>query len=135
MKKSLLVPISFTAVIVMAVAWWMFGSEEDQPTQEAGIILPTLTSIQVDGKALFDTNCSACHGRNASGSEQGPPLVHIIYEPNHHGDASFYRAAALGVRAHHWRFGNMPAVEGVTEADVAKIIDYVRALQRANGID
>jgi len=29
----------------------------------------------------------------------------------------------------------MAAVEGVTEADVAKIIDYVRALQRANGIE
>jgi len=41
----------------------------------------------------------------------------------------------LGVRAHHWSFGNMPAVEGLTRADVKMIIAYIRELQRANGIN
>jgi hypothetical protein len=58
----------------------------------------------------------------------------VIYEPGHHGDESFQRAAAQGVRAHHWRFGNMPPVEGVTRSDVKMIISYVRDLQRATGI-
>lgn len=122
----------FLAIGAGAFLWT--GRDTGSPGENAGIVLPTLTSAQTAGKARFDANCSACHGRNAAGTEQGPPLVHIIYEPNHHGDASFYRAVALGVRAHHWRFGNMPAIEGVSEADVTKIIDYVRALQRANGI-
>ena len=44
-------------------------------------------------------------------------------------------ATALGVRAHHWSFGNMPAVEGLTRADVKMIVAYIRELQRANGIN
>jgi mono/diheme cytochrome c family protein len=132
MRKTIIVAVCVVAAIGAGAIWWM----GDGPSPEVSTItLPRLTTAQAAGKTLFDANCAACHGRNATGTEQGPPLVHIIYEPNHHGDASFYRAAALGVRAHHWRFGNMAAVEGVTEADVAKIIDYVRALQRANGIE
>lgn len=134
MKRNTIIAAAALLAIGAGALWWTvqdFGS----PGENAGIVLPELTSAQAAGKALFDANCSACHGPNATGSDQGPPLVHIIYEPNHHGDASFYMAAAGGVRAHHWRFGNMPAIEGVGEQDVAKIIDYVRALQRANGIE
>lgn len=132
MRKTIIIAVCAVAAIGAGAVWLMGGSASPEAST---ITLPRLTTAQAAGKTLFDANCAACHGRNATGTEQGPPLVHIIYEPNHHGDASFYRAAALGVRAHHWRFGNMAAVEGVTEADVAKIIDYVRALQRANGIE
>ena len=65
----------------------------------------------------------------------GPPLVHIVYEPNHHADIAFQRAVALGVAAHHWRFGNMPPVPGVDEAAVERITAYVRWLQRKAGIE
>src|SRR3990170_65951 len=60
-----------------------------------------------EGQRLFDDNCARCHGAHAAGTDSGPPLVHLIYEPNHHADMSFQRAVALGVAAHHWRFGNM----------------------------
>ena len=40
----------------------------------------------------------------------------------------------MGVRAHHWKFGNMPAIENLTRSDVTAIVAYVRELQRANGI-
>jgi mono/diheme cytochrome c family protein len=86
------------------------------------------------GEAKFNANCSACHGQRAAGTDHGPPLVHKIYEPNHHGDAAFQLAAANGVRAHHWEFGNMPKVESVTPADVEQIIRYIRWLQRQAGI-
>jgi mono/diheme cytochrome c family protein len=86
------------------------------------------------GEAKFKANCARCHGEGAAGTAQGPPLVHKIYEPNHHGDAAFLRAALNGVRAHHWRFGDMPRVEGVTPEDVAQIVQYVRWLQREAGI-
>lgn len=98
--------------------------------------VPELSTAAEQGQATFQANCAACHGVNASGQDGvAPPLVHIIYEPNHHGDASFYRAVQQGVRAHHWRFGNMPAVEGVSEQQIASIITYVRELQHANGIN
>jgi hypothetical protein len=57
-----------------------------------------------------------------------------VYAPDNHDDAHFYRAAAQGVQAHHWTFGDMPPVSGVTRGDVARIIAYVRWLQRQVGI-
>lgn len=94
-----------------------------------------LSKTAQKGKLAFEAECALCHGVNAAGnSEAAPPLVHKIYEPGHHGDESFQRAAALGVQAHHWRFGNMPPVEGLSRGEVVTIIAYIRELQRANGI-
>jgi len=86
------------------------------------------------GEAKFNASCSMCHGQRASGTDHGPPLVHKIYEPSHHGDAAFQLAAANGVRAHHWEFGNMPKIEGVTPEDVDQIVKYIRWLQKQAGI-
>lgn len=121
----------------MVLAFWYAqrsGGDASGEIDLATVTIPDFTEEQATGMALFDGNCAACHGTNAAGSDQGPPLVHRVYEPSHHGDMAFVLAARQGVRAHHWRFGNMPAVEGVTDDDVAKITAYVRALQRANGI-
>jgi len=86
------------------------------------------------GETTFNANCSLCHGKQAVGTDHGPPLVHKVYEPNHHGDQAFQYAAANGVRAHHWEFGNMPKIDAVTPADVDQIVKYVRWLQRQAGI-
>jgi cytochrome c len=86
------------------------------------------------GEAKFKTYCAHCHGERAAGTHQGPPLVHKIYEPSHHGDAAFQMAAAKGVRAHHWGFGDMPKIEGVSSGDVTDITAYIRWLQRKAGI-
>jgi mono/diheme cytochrome c family protein len=86
------------------------------------------------GQGKFAAHCAACHGVRAVGTSQGPPLVHKIYEPNHHADVAFQRAALNGVRAHHWDFGNMPKIDGVSPDDVDQIIKYIRWLQRQAGI-
>ena len=86
------------------------------------------------GETIFNANCSACHGKQAAGTDHGPPLVHKVYEPNHHGDEAFKRAAANGVQAHHWQFGNMPKIDAVKPDDVDQIVKYVRWLQRQAGI-
>jgi mono/diheme cytochrome c family protein len=86
------------------------------------------------GEAKFRAQCARCHGEGGIGTKQGPPLVHKIYEPSHHGDLAFQQAAANGVRAHHWNFGDMPRIEGVTSDDVAQITQYVRWLQHQAGI-
>jgi len=101
------------------------------------VMLPdTFSDNAKIGKVGFNKKCAACHGVNAAGIEGvAPPLVHKIYEPSHHGDESFQRAVALGVRAHHWPFGDMPAIKGVTRGDVTMINAYIRELQRANGIN
>ncbi len=103
----------------------------------ATVKLPAqLSALAQSGEAAYNSKCAACHGENATGLEgAAPPLVHKIYEPSHHADMSFFLAVQNGVRAHHWRFGNMPPVEGLTRGDVKGIVAYVRELQRENGIN
>jgi len=48
---------------------------------------------------------------------------------------AFHLAVQNGVRAHHWKFGNMPAQDGLTRSDVNTIVAYVREVQQANGIN
>ena len=97
--------------------------------------LPEITGQSVIGQRIFENVCASCHGINAAGTKDvAPPLVHKIYEPSHHGDEAFQRAVANGVNGHHWPFGDMPPVEGLTRGDVAMVVSYIRDLQRANGI-
>ncbi len=113
-----------------------------QETAEAGAPIVAVkvpddfTSAARFGQNAFNSKCAACHGENAAGQEgTAPPLVHKIYEPSHHGDEAFQRAVKNGVRAHHWKFGNMPPVDGLTRGDVKGIVTYIRELQRENGIN
>lgn len=99
------------------------------------INMPEIAGNAAIGQRIFDSACAACHGQGGVGNDgAGPPLIHKIYEPGHHADEAFQRAVALGVPSHHWRFGNMPPVKGLTRGDVAMIITYIRDIQRANGI-
>lgn len=86
------------------------------------------------GVKNYQDKCSSCHGQWGNGTKVGPPLMHPFYKPSHHNDASFYRAALNGVKAHHWDFGNMPAVNGITEKVVSSIISFIRWLQHEKGI-
>jgi len=124
--------IGLAVLVVAILAWQFFGARQAQ--QQAVIKIPMLTAQAVTGEKAFNANCLACHGANAGGSDKGPPLVHQIYEPGHHADMSFVLAVRRGVRAHHWKFGNMPPQPDVSDAEIAAIIRYVRELQVANGI-
>jgi mono/diheme cytochrome c family protein len=110
-------------------------AEAAAPSELAATAPPSEAAVALPGAALFDSNCARCHGREAAGGPGGPPLVHRIYEPGHHADVAFHLAVRQGVRAHHWSFGNMPAIPGLTAAEVDEIIAYVRALQVAAGIE
>jgi mono/diheme cytochrome c family protein len=140
--------IFFALVAVLAGIWYLaqLSSRGESTETVSNTILADGAIVAVEvpasfsdqeqvGQRAYDAVCATCHGVNAQGREGiAPPLVHKIYEPGHHGDMAFVLAAQNGVRAHHWKFGNMPPVEGVTKADVLNIVTYVRALQRENGI-
>ena len=154
-RSSQLVIIS--VLIILGIAWVTFfrpmgehmasGSHMSAPQMSegsgaqstpiaTGLTIPNLSVVEKLGERTFNENCAVCHGKNGAGNEgAGPPLVHIIYEPSHHGDMSFQLAVKNGVRAHHWPFGNMPPIPDVLEGEVANIIAYIRALQRVNGIN
>ncbi|EAU44320.1 MULTISPECIES: c-type cytochrome [Alphaproteobacteria] len=137
------------AILVVALGAYAVtrSSEQTAPAQETmapaegaamvAVTLPdTLSPEGTMGKRAFDAVCADCHGDNAAGKMGiAPPLIHKIYEPSHHGDMAFQMAAANGVRAHHWKLGDMPPQPGVTRADVTSIIAYIREVQRANGIN
>jgi len=82
------------------------------------------------GQVLYEKYCSSCHGIDLSGSDEGPPLLHPFYKPSHHGDKAFYRAALQGTKQHHWEFGDMPPVEGMTQKKMDSLVPYVRYYQQ-----
>lgn len=95
---------------------------------------PTMTPELNVGKMNYEAYCASCHGKTAAGTDKGPTFISKIYHPGHHGDGAFYLAAKRGVRAHHWPFGNMPPVDGVNDTQIQSILQYVRAVQQANGV-
>lgn len=82
------------------------------------------------GKSLYGKHCASCHGTDLRGTDKGPPFLHRVYEPSHHGDVAFQLAVKNGVRAHHWKFGDMLPVPGVSPDSVAHITAFIRAEQR-----
>ncbi|MBR9763583.1 MAG: cytochrome c [Rhodobacteraceae bacterium] len=151
MNKTLLAIAAFLLIGGFAVYWnatqsvqesaghSMVPPDTSEIAEGATIVevsLPAELSSEAQiGQRVYEAKCAECHGANAAGQNGvAPPLVHKIYEPSHHSDMAFVLAAKNGVRAHHWNFGNMPPVEGLTDADVKMIARYVRELQAENGI-
>ena len=120
--------ISLAIAVFAALAAACGGAESGGTTSGDG------QSAFRQGESLFATNCSICHGAVGEGTQTGPPLVHAIYNPNHHPDFSFHNAVNNGVPQHHWVFGDMAPRPGLDEGDVNNIICYIRQLQVNEGI-
>ena len=95
---------------------------------------PKVPFKYMTGMQKYQKMCSVCHGKWAAGTKQGPPLLHPFYKPSHHSDVTFYRAALKGVKAHHWKFGDMPPIKGATKEDLDAIVPFVRWFQREKGL-
>ncbi len=87
------------------------------------------------GEPLYQQHCAQCHGADLRGTDLGPSQLSIVYEPNHHGDAAFLAAVSRGSPAHHWDFGPMPPIPGLSQEDVAAITAFVRERQRIEGFE
>ena len=97
---------------------------------------PTQTSTsEPDGAAAYQQYCAQCHGVDLRGTDQGPSQLSIIYEPGHHGDYSFRAAIRDGSPEHHWWFGDMPPVEGISDSEIEAVIMFVRAEQERLGFE
>ena len=122
--------MKFSSMLCAASLFALPASAQQIPKPSPGL-MPNPSM----GKPLYEKNCASCHGPNLKGTDKAPPFLHRFYEPSHHGDAAFQMAARNGVRAHHWQFGDMAPVEGVTRAEVETIVAFIRAVQRENGIE
>lgn len=132
--KNNFIAITVTLILVLGVGSIISSFFDKGSKGLVDVTLPNLTPQAVAGKKAFDTNCAQCHGVNGSGTEKGPPLIHNIYNPGHHGDQSFLLAAKRGVRSHHWKFGDMPPLPNVKNKEITDIVAFIREVQRANGI-
>jgi len=115
------------AALLITVVLITMGDEDAGP----GVRDPDAVAA---GAVLYAENCAVCHGADLRGTETGPPFLHPYYAPNHHGDEAFQRAVLGGVVPHHWDFGPMPPVPGLTRDQVALIVEFVRSQQEAAGI-
>jgi mono/diheme cytochrome c family protein len=104
-------------ILLFAVDKFRSSSGETQAT----VKIPVLSELAKTGEVAYSANCASCHGKNGSGTDSGPPLIHDIYNPGHHSDAAFYMAALKGVRGHHWRYGNMPAQPQASKKDLVPL--------------
>ena len=125
--------IGVFVALLIAVALIVVVREVWTP-RVAEVAVPKLSPLAAKGEVAFREHCAECHGANAGGSDRGPPLVHRVYQPNHHADVSFVNAIKVGARSHHWNFGHMPPQPAVEAEAIPAIIRFVRELQKANGI-
>ena len=97
--------------------------------------LTTVDTRGVDGASIFANSCAQCHGADLRGTASGPPLLDAIYRPAHHPNAAIITAIRIGSRQHHWPFGAMAPIEGLSTAQIAAVIEFIREQQRAVGIE
>lgn len=118
-----------SAVAAMLVLVSCSGSDAgaDIPEQD-----PKLVEV---GRTLYSANCAECHGEDLRGTDRGPSHLSRVYEPGHHGDGAFLVAVRSGTAQHHWNFGYMPPIEGLSDEDVQAIVAFVRERQQSEGFE
>lgn len=87
------------------------------------------------GAELYASACASCHGSDLRGTERGPSQLSIVYEPSHHDDDSYRSAIAQGAPAHHWDFGDMPAVGGLDNDEIDAVVEFIRSEQQLLGFE
>jgi mono/diheme cytochrome c family protein len=129
----------FGVVILASACTAETGGQETDEFDDLRAALQVLADSTpahlAEGQETFVSVCASCHGPVAGGTPVGPPLVHMYYRPNRHADVAFFIAISRGVRAHHWRYGDMPPVRGVDQQAAEQVVAYVRWLQRGMGVE
>jgi len=87
------------------------------------------------GAAIYRANCSACHGADLRGAATGPSLLLTIYGPDELSDAAIRDAIRNGVSEQRFDLGEMPANRALGENQVGLIIDHIRDVQAAEGLE
>ena len=129
MKNNLmLVPLLIVSLFVAGPLY------ADHNKSHVNVELGELSAKASKGQVVFNSNCASCHGVNAAGGSGGPPLIHTIYNPGHHGNKAFVSAVRNGVNQHHWTFGNMPPQRQVAFGDMVFLMKFIREVQEQNGI-
>ncbi len=137
--KKLIVWVIAVGVIVVGVAIATQGGTSSSGNDVGGGddfgIAVQDPELVAEGDPLYRTECGWCHGYDLRGTGAGPSLLSVVYEPGRHPDETFVLAARNGVVAHHWDFGDMDPVPGLSDDDMDRIIAFVRENQRIEGFE
>ena len=125
--------IRLAAMALSALALLIGACSSIDPTSDTAPA--DVSSLVAEGEPLYQASCAECHGSDLRGTDKGPSHLSIVYEPNHHGDAVFALAVINGAPQHHWPFGDMDPVPGLDDADIERIVAYVRENQRIHGFE
>lgn len=87
------------------------------------------------GAAVYRANCSACHGDDLRGASTGPSLLLTIYGPEELPDEAIRDAVRNGVSEERFEFGEMPANGALGDERIDLIIDHIRDVQAAEGLE
>lgn len=120
-------PLVVVAVLILVITACGEGGGGEITEQDPALV--------AEGAELYKASCAECHGSDLRGTDKGPSHLSILYQPGHHGDGAFQIAVLIGVTAHHWDFGPMPPIEGLSEDDVEAITAFVRQRQREEGFE
>lgn len=133
-RFALGIGIASAAIVAILAILGTLAPDREGRMAASGLPPQTGTGDPAEGRRIFASHCVACHGTDLRGTDQGPPLLHPYYRPQHHSDLAFYRAVKNGVQAHHWEFGDMPPVPAVDAEQTRDIIAYIRREQREAGL-
>ncbi len=122
--------------LLVIISFYLSGSNAwaDHRQGHVDVKLGELSERAIFGQQIFNNTCAKCHGENGSGTHEGPPLIHQIYNPGHHSNQSIINAITKGVRQHHWPYGNMPAQKTIGFAQAMAVVEFLREVQEQNGI-
>ncbi len=122
------------ATVVAALAVAACGADAPNVDEDHGIP-PQDPDLVSRGAEIYAAECAECHGSDLRGTDKGPSHLSQVYEPNHHADGAFILAIQRGTPAHHWRFGDMPSIDGLDGDDIAAVTAFVREQQRIHGFE
>lgn len=118
-------------ILIATMALVVSACTGDDVESVAVVELPA----NADGATTYAARCASCHGADLRGTDKGPSQLSIVYEPGHHGDDGYRSAIRNGAPQHHWGFGNMPAVESITDDQIDRVISFIRSEQQRQGFE
>ena len=84
---------------------------------------PRASDTFADGRQVFESRCSGCHGLDGRGGERAPDVA-TMQKTQQRSDAELAQIIEKGVPA-----GGMPAFPMLDDSEVGSVIGYVRLLQ------
>ena len=134
------------AIAVLALGWLLLSACSSSPAE----VSPTPVSVAspvptpTKGRAIFVTNCAACHGVDAAGQPDWhianadgtlpPPPLNGDGHTWHHGDGLLYRVVKLGGQQFEDpRFPDfksaMPAFgDQLSHEEIIEVLTYIKSL-------